>query len=98
MSEKSIPWNLDKIKLPAPLPMPKGTRLEIGTELLRRAKENDARFELAAIESERDGDSEGTHFAMAARAHNKRFIDRLEKDLAELAAKPTTIPTDGNDL
>lgn len=64
-----------------PEPMPTGTREEVGRELLRRCKERDARMEQTALEAEREGDHDGCWIAMASRAENKRFMDRLEADL-----------------
>jgi len=46
-------------------------------EILRRAEERDKHLESLALEASRDGDDEGVWFAMAARAENKRFLDKL---------------------
>ena len=58
-------------------------------ELVERAKQRDAEYEAKAIEMERKGDSQLCWFYMAARAENRRFLDRLQK---EMATKSTQVP------
>lgn len=50
-------------------------------EVLRRCRERDKRFETQALEAEREGDEDGCWLAMAARAENQRFIDKIEAHL-----------------
>lgn len=93
-------WNLDKMAqdaedraLIAPaLPNLDGkSNIEVGRELLKRCQDREERFAENAIAAERDGDTEGTWLAMAARAENNRMIERLTRDLKtlEAAAQPT---------
>lgn len=63
------------------LPLPTGTRLEVGMELIRRCQERDIRLEKQALEAERDGDTDGCWLAMATRAQNKRVWDKIQADL-----------------
>lgn len=62
------------------------TDLEICRELLNRCRDREQRFLENAIASERDEDTEGAWFAMAARAKNNRLIERLQTDLTKLEA------------
>lgn len=62
-------------------PMPQGSRRQVGEELVRRCEARDARLEKQALDAERDGDHDGCWLAMAARATNKRVMDRIKSDL-----------------
>ncbi len=66
------------------LPMPTGTRKEIGLELIRRCQERDTKLEKVALDAERDGDTDGCWLAMAARAQNKRSWDKIAADVAKM--------------
>jgi hypothetical protein len=48
-------------------------------ELLDRALGRDKRFEKCAIDASRDNDRECLWMAMALRAENKRFIEKLKR-------------------
>jgi hypothetical protein len=52
--------------------------------MLERCRAREERLLAVALESERAGEPENTHFAMMARAENNRFIARLERDLEAL--------------
>lgn len=63
------------------IPMPTGSRKEVGLKLIQQCRERDARLEQQALEAERDGDVDGCWLAMAARAENKRALDKIQSDL-----------------
>lgn len=79
-------WNLDKMAQDAENralingDSPEGLN---AAELLARCEERERRFAENAIAAERDGDEQGTWFAMAARAENKRLMDRLKSDIVQ---------------
>jgi hypothetical protein len=62
------------------------SKAEAGRELLKRCQDRDAELEQSALEAERAGDHEAAWFAMATRAENRRFMQKLFK---ELAPKPS---------
>jgi hypothetical protein len=73
-------WHLDRAfraaedrELINPQPVP-----QTDEEFLARCQERDARLERDAVEAERDGDTEGAWFAMACRAENRRFMQRVQ--------------------
>lgn len=78
-------WNLDKMAEDAENralingDSPEGLS---APELLARCEERERRFAENAIAAERDGDEQGTWFAMAARAENNRLMERLKADIA----------------
>ena len=77
-------WNLDKMMQDAEdraLINPADT-LDTAS-ILKRCEEREARFAENAIDAERDGDSEAAWFAMAARAENKRIMEKIKTDLRE---------------
>jgi hypothetical protein len=76
--------NLDKIQIDKSLllPAPTGTRAQIAEELIRRCKELDKWLETAALDAEREGDTDGCWLAMACRSENKRLMDKVEKQIA----------------
>ncbi len=55
-------------------------RESLRQRLLEIAHERDQRMEATAIEAEREGDTECCWYAMAVRAENKRFIQKLESE------------------
>lgn len=84
-------WNLDKRvgeemeKAKAnPLPAPTGSKADQCRSLIRGCEERDATMLENALALEAQGDSEGCWFAMASRAENQRFKERLQRDLAKL--------------
>lgn len=76
-------WNLDKMTQDA------ADRALINpadphpsdADLLKRCEEREVRFAENALAAERDGDHEATWFAMAARAENKRLMDKIKAAL-----------------
>ncbi len=76
--------HLEKAEATASFAPPTGTRAEQGAELIRRCRERDKKLEAQALECERAGDADGTWLNMAARAENKRLIERIEADLKNM--------------
>lgn len=68
----------------AKLPAPTGTREEIAVELLRRIDEREERLKKHALEATREGDDDGVWMAMAARAEDRRFRERILRDMPHL--------------
>jgi hypothetical protein len=88
-------WNLEKdIPKHEHLPPPTGTRREQGAIILKNCRERDARLQENALACERDGDSEGCWFAMAARAENQRLIDKILAEFPDLE-QPKDLPALG---
>ena len=80
-------WNLDA-RIAEELPKakaayvpPTGTRLEQAMQIMERCKALDASTLANALAAEEDGDAEACWMAMATRAENARFMERLQKDI-----------------
>lgn len=76
-------WNLEKSmeRAKAEYQPPTGTKADQIRELLKRCEEIDERCRENALEAEAEGDTEACWLAMATRAENKRFKERLERAL-----------------
>ena len=84
MSLNNLEKHYDSARSKSGEKMPTGTRKQVGEELLRRCQERDARLEKEALTAEREGDQDGCWLAMAARAENKRVMDKITADLKNL--------------
>ena len=83
-------WNLEKThdeemaKAKAEFMPPVGTKIEQAREIIRRCEERDKSLLEQALAMEADGDTQGCWFAMAGRANNARFMERVHADLRSL--------------
>jgi hypothetical protein len=49
-------------------------------ELLQRAKKRDEHLEGIELDTDRSGDTENRHFALAVKSENARFIAKLKEE------------------
>lgn len=70
------------------------SRIAAGREVLQHARAREANTLQTALEASREGDEENVWYAMALRAENKRFIDRVEREVGELEAALSQQPTE----